>query len=288
MILVIGATGNIGKHVVAGLLEKGVSVRAFTRDAERASTVLPQGAQIIQGDLGNSAEISAALKDVEKVFLATNGSPQQMELENSFIDAAREAGVRHLVKVSVIGASPNHFVVYAQDHAAIEQHLAASGLAATILRPNWFAENFFGSAETIIGHGAIYGSAEEGQVAFVDSRDTAAVAVTVLTEEGHTGKDYQITGPEALTFAEAAGRLAKGIGRAVNYVNLSDAQFKEALVGAGLPAEIAQTILQINRNARENNLAQVSSTVQELTGKSARPLEDFARDYASRFSAASI
>ena len=282
MILVIGATGNIGKHVVASLVEKGVEVRALTRQAHHARTLLPASIDIVEGDLTDADTAARVLRGVDKVYLATNGN-DSVVAETTLIRAARAARVQQIVKVSVIGATPQNFVVLAQAHAAIEQELRAADIPATILRPNWFMENFFGAADTIKSQGATYGSAGDGKVAFVDSRDTAAVAVMALLGKGHEGKEYQITGPEALTFAEAAQRIGKGIGRQVAYVNLSDENFQAALLGAGLPAQVAEIFLQINRNAREGNLAQVTNTVAELTGAPARSLEAFAHDYQAVF-----
>lgn len=286
MILVVGASGNIGKHVVARLNEQGLAVRAVSRDPERAKQLLPVGVEIVAGDLTNADAVTRVLQGVDKVYLATNGA-DFYDAETNLIRGAQAASIRHIVKVSVIGASFDNFVVLAQAHAAIEQQLAASGIPATLLRPNWFMENFFGSASTIIQQGAIYGSADEGKVAFIDSRDTAAVAVAALTVSGHEGKEYQLSGPEALTFAEAAQRIGQGLGRDIHYVNLPEQDFQQALIGGGVPAEFTDIFLQINRNAREGNLSKVTDTVATLTGQSARTLEAFAHDYAGMFTAAS-
>lgn len=283
VILVVGATGNIGRHVVRGLVEQGIAVRALSREPRRAAELLPTGVEIIGGDLTSAAAASSALQGVDKVYLATNG-PDLLSAETNLINAARSAGVRHLVKVSVIGPSPDHVVLPARTHAALEELLLHSDVPATILRPNWFMENFLGAADGIIHQGAIYGSAGEGRVAFVDSRDTAAAAVAILTESGHEGKAYQLTGPAALTFAEAAEQLAAGIGRPVQYVDLTDEAFDSALTSAGVPSGLAAIYLQINRNAREGNLAETTDTVAQLTGTAPRSLAAFARDYAAVFS----
>jgi uncharacterized protein YbjT (DUF2867 family) len=223
---------------------------------------------------------------VDKVYLATNG-PDVLSAETNLINAARSAGVQHLVKVSVIGASPDHIGLAARTHAAIEEVLAQSDVSATILRPNWFMENFLSTADSIIHQGAIYGSAGEGRVAFIDSRDTAAAAVAVLTRSGRAGKAYQLTGPAALTFAEAAEQLAVGIGRPVRYVDLSDEAVHTALTSGGVPGELAAIYLQINRNARAGSLAETTDTIAQLTGNPPRSLATFARDHAAVFSSTS-
>lgn len=285
MIVVIGATGNIGKHVVAALNSQGLPVRVVSRDGQRARQSLPASVELVQADLTRQADVHAALRGATKVYLATSG-PDQLTAETNVINAARGADVQQLVRVSVIGASSDHGVSIARVHHQLDQALAASGVPNTTLRPNWFMENFFGAVDSIVQQGAIYGSAADGRVAFIDSRDTAAVAVQALTEDGHVGKAYNLTGPESLTFAEAAQRLHTATGRAVTYVNLSDTDFRGALVGAGVPAALVEVYVEINRNARENNLAEVTHTVETLTGRPARTLASFARDNAAAFTSA--
>ena len=290
MILIVGATGNIGRHVVPALVEKREKVRVLTRNAENARDLLGnpgKDVEIIEGDLTDPPSFASALEGVEKAYLATNNGDQAL-MESNFIEAAKNAGVHHIVKVSVIGATHDNFVVLAQAHAAIEDKLAASGIPATILRPYWFMENFLGSADTIAGQGAIYGAAGSGKVAFVDSRDTAAVAVRALTEEGHEGKEYAISGPEALTFTEAAEKIGASVGKEVKYVDMADEDFKGALTGAGLPEMVAEIFTQINRNARTGTFAETTNIVEELTGRPARTLEDFAHDHADTFTGAAV
>jgi uncharacterized protein YbjT (DUF2867 family) len=284
MILVIGATGNIGRHVVSTLYEKKIKVRAVSRDTARAHHLLPDGVEVVEADLTQTNTIDRVLNGISKVYLATNG-PDQIEVETNVIKAVQNSQVDHLVKVSVIGVDHNHFVQIAQTHARIEDALRQTGLAYTILRPNWFSENFLGSAATIIHQKAIYGAAGEGKVAFIDSRDTADAAIAVLTDEDkrHIGKEYQLTGPEALTFAEASQELSKGLGFQVSYVNLTEEDYARVLADSGVPQPVINILLQINRNARENNLAEVTSDVQSLTGLSPRSLQTFARDYAQAF-----
>ena len=252
-------------------------MRVLTRDPESARGLLGEGAEIVGGDLTDPRSLAPALVGVEKAYLATSHGDQAL-MESNFIDAAKEAGVRHIVKVSVIGATHDNFVVLGQVHAAIENKLAASGIPATILRPYWFMENFLGSADTIANQGAIYGSAGDGKVAFVDSRDTAAVAVEALAGQGHEGKEYAPSGPEALTFAEAAEKIGAGIGK----------DFKGALTGKGLPETIAEMFVQINRDARIGTFAEPTGAVEEVTGRPARGLEDFARDHTDAFTGAAV
>jgi uncharacterized protein YbjT (DUF2867 family) len=282
-VVVVGATGNIGRHVVAGLAAKGEEVRALTRDAARAREVFGAAAtsvDIVQGDLADADGLERLVAGADRAFLATTGTPEQPALELGFLRAAAAQGVEHVVKISVLGPALDHVVPFARWHAEIERDLPG-GLATTILRPSWFAENFFGSAPTI-ATGAIYGSAGDGRVGFVDSRDTAAVVVAALTGALPVG-DYAVTGPDALTFAEAAAAIGQGLGREVSYVDLTDEQFHAALLSAGLPADIADAVVAINQNARRGALSEVSDVVRRATGAAPRSLEQWAADNRAAF-----
>ncbi len=282
MILIIGGTGNVGRHVVAALLGRGEPVRALTRDPARARGLLGPEVEIVAGDLTDPSSLGPALRGVARVYLATNGGDQVL-MESNAIEAARRAEVGHIVNLSGILATYPTFNVYAKAHAIVEERLAASGIPATILHPNWFMENFLGAADSIATQGAIYGAASEGRVAFVDARDIAAVAVAALTQDGHMGKTYAITGPEALTFPEAAGRIGAGIGRPVHYMDLPDADFRGALAGASVPEDYIELFAQGYRAARHGVFAEATSTVREVIGTQPRTLEAFARDYADAF-----
>ncbi len=286
MLLVVGATGNIGRHLVPLLVREGRKVRVLTRDASRASLwddEVRSSLDVVEGHIEDPAVLATALDGVERAFVTLPGTPAQVAQETGLLRAAARAGVGHVVKVSVIGPATDHPVAYARYQAQIESVLSSTGIATTILRPNWFAENFVGSAATITGDGAVYGSAGAGRVAFVDSRDTAGVAAHVLTGSGHEGREYVVTGPQALTFAEAAQELAQGLGRPVEYVDLDDESFAGALAGAGLPADVVEAVVSIMGNARRGALAEVTTTVPELLGRPARSLRQWAADNAVAF-----
>lgn len=260
-------------------------MRVLTRDPERARSLLGAGAEIVPGDLSEPSSVRPALEGVERVYLATNGGDQAL-MEFNLIEAAKDAGVRRIVKVSLVGATHDTFVEPRRVHAAVEETVAASGIPATVLRASVFTDNFLDSADAIGGPGAIYGAAGDGRVAFVDARDIAAVAVEALTGEGHEGETYDVTGPEALTFAEAAEDIGAGIGRVVRYVELPDEDFSGALSGAGIPDEFVEIYSQGQRAAWEGTFAEVRGTVEELTGKPARTVEEFARDHAAALAGA--
>src|SRR3712207_2926131 len=199
MILVTGATGNVGRPLVGLLAEAGVLFKAFVRDPERARGLLGSVVELVRGDFSEPATLEAALDGVEVMFLL-NGDPK---LEGRAIDAALRSGVRRVVKQSApaIGLEPPPF------HRRIEQRLERSGLGYTHLRPNAFMQTLAGYLLALIdAGGTLRLPAGEGRVGWVDARDIAAVAFHAFTEEGHEGRVYPITGPESLSMADVADK----------------------------------------------------------------------------------
>ncbi|MEO6714758.1 MAG: SDR family oxidoreductase [Mycobacteriales bacterium] len=285
MITVIGATGKTGQHVVKGLVERGVAVRAFVRDAEKAKSVLPEGVELEVGDLADREAVRRAVTGADKVYLALGQREDQQQLEEAVAEESAAAGVRHIVKISVPGASLDSPANFSRWHAAAEARIAALGIASTILRPNWFSQNFLGSASTIASHDTFYAAAGSGHIAPIDVRDIAAVAVAALTEDGHEGADYYLTGPESLTHQQIASRLGNGIGRPVNYVDLSDEDFRASLVEADIPGWYADVFIILMQGIRAGWFGEVSPVVEKVLGRPATSFEDFARDHAAAFTA---
>jgi len=283
MNLVLGATGTIGRHLVPLLVARGERVRIVSRDEARAKSLLGPNVELVVGSLQERAVADAAFSRVRRAFLTINSDGDQEATERAAFEAARRANVEHLVKVSVIAPSADHVVHLARVHHRLEAVLAGMGVAHTILRPNWFMENFFGSATTI-AQGAIYGAAGDGRVAFVGARDIAAVADCVLQSPGRHGRDLVITGPSALTFADAASEIGQGLGRPVAYTDLDEASFSGALSSAGLPPSVVDVVLQINRNARSGGLVGTTDTVLKVVGRHPLSLAAFARDNAGHLS----
>ncbi|MBD2056253.1 SDR family oxidoreductase [Oculatella sp. FACHB-28] len=233
-ILVTGATGNIGGEVVSHLVEKKVPLRALVRDRAKAANLAAQGIELVQGDFSQSDSLDAALQGIEKAFLVMPNDLHQVELECHFIDAAKRAGVRHLVKLSVLhaGELPS---VFQQWHRQIEQHLEASGMAWTHLRPNMLMQNMRWFAQSIAQQGVFYHSVGDSKISHVDARDVAAVAAVCLNEPGHEHQTYDLTGAEAVSFNQVAEYFAKALNRSVQYVNVIPANFKAARLANGEP-----------------------------------------------------
>ena len=223
MILVIGGTGMVGKEVVKQLAQKKAKARILVRSAQKEAEVKNLGFETAQGDVTQIGTIEAALKGVERLFLLTPASPNQSAQEIAVIDAAKKAGVKQVVLLSAVGVSVDSPITLARNHAKTEEHLKKSGLGWTILQPHSFMQNLLNQAGGIKSQGALYGNFKDGKVAMVDARDIAAVAVAALTEPGHEGQTYVITGGEAVNYAQVAEKLSAVSGKKVNYVDVPSA-----------------------------------------------------------------
>lgn len=203
-ILITGATGNIGADVVRLLSARGVPMRALIRNRAKAKSIELPNVEIMEGDMDKPRTLEPAMAGVDRVFLVSSPDPRQAELQANVIDAAKQAGVRHIVKLSAMGAALDGLSVFQKWHAETEQYLAQSGVPFTLLQPNSFMQNALTFADTIAKEGKFYGSMKDGKASFVDLRDVAAVAASTLADPGHEGKTYVITGPEAFSFSDMA------------------------------------------------------------------------------------
>jgi uncharacterized protein YbjT (DUF2867 family) len=284
MILVTGATGKIGPEVVARLSAKGAPVRAFVRDPAKAGRLLGPQVALAQGDLDDAAAVERALQGVDTLFLLTAANPKQ---ELALLDQAVRSGVKRVVKLSSMGASPDSPISLARGHAEVEARLRAAPVSWTILRPGMFAQNLLMNADTIRGEGRFVGAFGEGKVAPIDVRDIADVAVAALTEDGHAGQTYTLTGPTPLTYADLASALSAATGKPVSYVDVPlDAirdNLQKAVAAGHLPAFLADDLVKMQGNIARGGVAQVTDDVSRVLGRPARPFSDFARDSAAAF-----
>jgi uncharacterized protein YbjT (DUF2867 family) len=282
-ILVTGATGNVGSALVGELGGRGLPVRAFVRDPERAAALLGPDVGLAVGDFADPAWIRAALDGIEVVFLACGNLPPQVAYETNVIDAAARAGVRRLVKLSALGAKPGSRVAFWDWHARIERHLEASGVPWVKLRPRYFMTNLLGFAGSIRSAGAIFAPAEGVKVPMIDPRDVAATAAALLAGDGREGRTYELTGPELVSFSDVAAQLSEVRGRPVQFVPVPDAAAMEGLRQAGLPDWLAENIVAVFGMLRDDPSAQVTDAVHAFTGRQPRPLAEFLADRAALF-----
>ena len=282
MILVTGATGTIGSHLVPSLLDQDAPVRVLVRDADKARASFGHRVDIVSGDLRDASSVSVALKGVDTVFLNSPSLDGFIDLQRPLIDAANAAGVGHLVRLSVVGAAPDATTSYGRGHFALDEHLKASTLSWTILQPNGFMQNLLSNVETI-KTGAIYASAGDGHVAMIDARDIAEVAASVLTRGRHTGESLVLTGGEAVTYDDAAAAFATELGHDVRYVDVPPEVTRQNLLGFGLPAGQVEDILALFAIFRAGHASTVTPTVANVLGRAPRSLATFVHDYRAAF-----
>lgn len=280
MILVTGASGNVGKEVLKQIAQTGIRVRATFQSPSSAASA-PSGVEIAIMDYNKPETIRAALKGADRVFLVGPPTQKLPALERQAMDQIRQSGVRQVVKLSAMGGRE---ATFPGQHAESEDYIKNTGVAYTFLRPNGFMQNIVNySATTINAQNAFYGCQGEGKVSHIDIRDIAAVAVKALTETGHEGKTCTLTGPAAISNAQVAQILSDDLGREIRYVDLPSQQFKQALLGAGLPEWSAEALVNLQEFYRAGKASDVTNDVERLLGRKATSFEQFSRDYRVAF-----
>lgn len=281
MILITGASGNVGREVLKQIGLTGVKVRASFQDASRAHA--PVGVETVTMDYNRPDTVRAALKGVDHVFLVGPPTAELPALERNAIDVIKQSDVEHVVKLSAMGGRE---ATFPRQHAESEDYIRSSGVSFTFLRPNGFMQNLLAfGAQTINTQNAFYGSEGDGKVSQIDIRDVAAVAVKTLTEPGHMGKVYTLTGPEALSNAQIAELLTSALGREIRFANLPAQQLKAAMLGAGVPEWTTDAILDLQRLYREGKAAAVTGDVEQILGRKPTTFANFLEDYKGAFQA---
>ncbi len=275
-ILITGTTGKVGRRIIEQLAGHP-GLRALAHSDRSAATLTTQGVDVARGSLDDPAALDAALADIDALFLLTPYTPDQGATELRVLHAARAAGVTRVVKLSsVLQGRPIRVM---RGHAEVSAALPSLGFAhVSILQPDNFMDNELASVDTL-HQGLLFANAGEARLSFVDARDIAAVAVAELTSDTPAGGDLVITGPDALTFSEYAGRLGAALDRPVQHISPPDADFTQALLDAGLPDFYAHDLTEMFASIRDSGLTHApTDTVQRLTGHAPRTVEDFARD----------
>ncbi|WP_298607816.1 NAD(P)H-binding protein [uncultured Thiothrix sp.] len=268
-VLVIGANGTIGQHTVAYLIEQGVAVKAASRSGKA-----PAGAEGVAFDYTGNTNFDALFDGVSSVYvMVPAGYLNVQELLTPIITEAAKRKVK-VVLQTAIGVDADESIPYRQVELALER----SGTPYVILRPNWFADNFHTYWLHGVQTGTIAVPAGEGKSSFIDVRDIAASAAAALTHDQFNGKAFNLTGPQALSYGEAATVLSQSLNRTINYKALDDATFVGGLVGAGVPEDYAKFLAFLFYPVRENWTAGVSAAVKELTGKEPRSLQTYVQD----------
>jgi NAD(P)H dehydrogenase (quinone) len=283
VILVTGATGQVGYHLMEALADLHAEATAMVRVPAKAAD-LPGSPNHLVATLDGPPPADV-LRTFDPVFLLSPAHEGQVELELIFIDALLAAGHRpHIVKVAADGfEDPDCEVRFMRSHREIAVHLDASGLPVTYLAPSLYMENLLESADTIRDQGTIFAPAGQGRVGFVAASDVAKAAARVLTGEGHEGQTYVLTGPQALTYADVAARVSAVLAREVDYGDLPESLAKDQMLAGGLSPWQAAGTVELFDWIRQGGTDSVTPTVPDLTGEDARTLDDWLSDQRGAF-----
>lgn len=282
MILVTGPTGKVGQALIDALKKKGAAFKALARSEESARVLEAKGVAVVRGDL---ADLRPVLAGIDTLFLLSAGADPFIA-EAPAVAAAKAAGVKKVVKLSALGAHADAANGFFRGHARVERLLEESGMAWTSLRPSFFMQNWLlYYAPSVKAGQPIYTNAGQGRMGSIDVRDIAEVAVAALTEDGHEGRIYELTGPEPLSMAEVAGKLAKLLGREVSFVPVPDQAAYQAMLGMGMPADYTWSLVTLNQAVRRGAADIRTETVELVTGRPARSMDAFLQEHLDAFRA---
>ena len=285
-ILVTGAAGTVGTEVVKALINRGVTVRAGVHSiikGDRLKQLNPE-VQLVEIDYHKPETLHVALTGVERLFLITPGTADQVALGEQVIEAAKKFGVQQIVKLSAAGADAAPGIQIGRMHREVERYLEKSDLPFALLRPNAYMQNFAtANGESIRDAGQLPLPLSDGQVSFIDVRDIADAAAAILCAPipAHHGKAYHLTGPEALSGEQVATALSEAAGRPVAYVPLPEEDFRQQMRDA--PKWLTDAMLELYGTMRAGHAAPVTHDVQHLTGHAPRTIQQFAHDYRHQF-----
>jgi uncharacterized protein YbjT (DUF2867 family) len=282
MILVTGASGSVGKAVLAEVARSGAPHRAMYRSKQEAAKA-PAGTETVIADFSDKASLAAALRGVDSVYLVCSPIPDLVQLEGNVIEASQAAGVRRVVLNSALGAG-DYGKSFPSWHRKVEDKLKATKLAYCILRPNSFMQNVLTYyAPSIRAQGAFYGAMGNARTTYLDVRDIAVVAAKVLRDGEHDGKTYELNGPEALTYPEVAQKISQHAGIAAKYVDIPvDAQ-RKAMLDQGMPDWQVTALLDLQEYYTGGKGGTVDGVLQRLLGRPSITMDKFLAEFAAEF-----
>jgi uncharacterized protein YbjT (DUF2867 family) len=282
MILITGASGSVGKAVLQEAIRKESKVRAMYRSKDEAAKA-PSGSEAVLADYADKESLSKALNGVSSVYVVCSPIPQLVELESNILDACKKAGVKHVVLNSALGAGdyPKSFPSW---HRKVEDKLKGMGLSYTILRPNGFLQNIVTyNAPSIRAQGAFYVAMGDAKVSYLDVGDIAVVAVKALQGGAHTGKTYELNGPEAISNQELAKRISRVAGRTVNYGDIPELAQREAMLSMGLPEWQVTALLELQQYYKQGGGAKTDGLLQSLIERAPVTLDQYLAANAKEF-----
>ncbi len=274
MIVVTGATGQLGQLVIAALLKKTAAsnIVAAVRNVEKAKGLAALGVQVRQADYNQPASWDAALKGADKVLLISSSEiGQRARQHRSVIDAAKRAGVKLLAYTSVLHCDTS-VLGLAGEHKETEGYIRASGLPHVLLRHGWYTENYTMGVQGALAHGAVYGCAGNGKIASATRADYAEADALAITADNQAGKIYELAGDSAYTLAELAAEISRQSGKNIGYTNMPEADYKALLIKVGLPEPLAALLSDSDTGVSKGALFDDGHQLSKLIGRPTTPL----------------
>ena len=275
MILITGATGKTGSATAKSLGEKGERFRALIRNEEKKEGLESLGGEVVIGSIENTDVVNQSMQGVKTVLVLLPNSESQLALEKQLVDSAKQAGVERIVKMSSIEATPDATSPIPKLHLESEEYIKQSGLAWTMIKPNFYMQNLLASAGTIKDQGKIFLPMGEGKTGMIDTTDVGKVIAKVLSEDGHESMNHEITGPEILSFYEVAEIFSKALGKQVDYVDVPMDAYKETLGQFLTNQWHLDAVIDLFKGIAEGGIEDKTDTFNELTGETPKSLSQF-------------
>jgi len=275
MILITGATGKTGSATAKSLGEKGETFRALIRNEEKKEGLVSLGGEVVIGSIENTEVVNQSMQGVKTVLVLLPNSESQLALEKQLVDSAKQAGVERIVKMSSIEATPDATSPIPKLHLESEEYIKQSGLAWTMIKPNFYMQNLLASAGTIKEQGKIFLPMGEGKTGMIDTTDVGKVLAKVLSEDGHESMNHEITGPEILSFYEVAEIFSQALGKQVDYVDVPMDAYKETLGQFLTNQWHLDAVIDLFNGIAEGGIEDKTDTFNELMGETPKSLSQF-------------
>jgi uncharacterized protein YbjT (DUF2867 family) len=278
-ILVVSVNSKVGAEAAAELVRRGRAVRGGVRSLPKAPS---QGVEPVIADLDKPETLGPALDGIETAILSTSAGLEQPQQHANFLAAARLAGLRRIVRISVVGADPDSTNELLAMNGRTDRAFAESGIATTVLHPQSFMQNFLGQISAMRSMGKLFTCSGDARIPFVDARDIGRSAASCAMQPGSAGRTYEITGPEGLRYGEVAQKFAKALGTPVEFVNIPEDAAADGMIASGMPPWIARSLAAIGSAYARGQYTEVSDDVERLTGREAISFDRFLADHAEQ------
>ncbi len=284
MILLTGLSSSTGLRVAKKLLKSGHSFNALVKDTAKSADLKSKKVNLVKGSLDNSESLQKAMEGIENALLISPVSENQYKIEKNFIDSAKKAGVKHLVKFSAIGADPDSPSLILRNHGQSEKYLKKSGLRYTIIRPNIFMQNFVDFyGQDIKKKKQLKLPLKNAKCGYVDIRDTVRIITKVLTTNGSKNRSHDVTGPESLSSFEIAELFSDAMGKKVKYVDIKAKEFKKDMMDSGMKEPLAEAYAELFKVVRDGVYNQVTDDIYKETGRQPHTFDEFLDDNIKYF-----